>query len=114
MILTSLLAFALSFSNPTPSTGTYDFTSHISASEECPVLIMNDVNGRTYFVDTSVTFDADFNGCPYCEAKQFYICHNCGKVACYHNESYFVCPHCNESADCIGAVDTIELSGGCL
>lgn len=62
----------------------------------------------------SVTFDADFNGCPYCEAKQFYICHNCGKVVCYHNESYIVCPHCNESADCIGAVDTVELSGGCL
>ena len=61
MILTSLLAFALSFSNPTPSTGTYDFTSHISSSEECPVLIMNDVNGGTYFVDTNVIFDADIN-----------------------------------------------------
>lgn len=62
----------------------------------------------------SITFDADFNGCPYCEAKQFYICHNCGKVVCYHNESHIVCPHCNELGDNIATVDTVELSGGCL
>ena len=65
-------------------------------------------------VSGSVTFDAEFNGCPYCEAKQFYICYHCGKVVCYHNETYIVCPHCGESADCIGTVDTVELSGDYL
>ena len=62
----------------------------------------------------SVIHDSNFNGCPYCGSFQFYFCHHCGNVSCYHNEKRFKCPHCNEIGYNIGVVDTVELSGGCL
>ena len=39
-----------------------------------------------------VMYDDDFNGCPHCGSKQFYICHCCGKVCCYHGQDFVTCP----------------------
>lgn len=37
-------------------------------------------------VHGAVEFDKDFNGCPYCGSKRFYICASCGKIVCYHGQ----------------------------
>ena len=46
----------------------------------------------------SVVFDGNYNGCPYCGAKGFYICSGCGAMVCYHGESVVTCPVCGRQA----------------
>lgn len=59
----------------------------------------------------SVMYDADFNGCPHCGSKQFYICNRCKKVVCYHGQEYVTCPNCNSSST-LRAAESVDLSGG--
>lgn len=59
----------------------------------------------------SIQLDDNFLGCPYCRAKIFYICGNCGSIACYHGQSHVTCPSCGASGE-IHSVDSVELKGG--
>lgn len=62
-------------------------------------------------VKGSVIFDENFNGCPYCGSKQFYLCSNCGKVSCFHGEKEVTCPTCG-TRSVVRMVEEIELTGG--
>lgn len=62
-------------------------------------------------VQGTVTYDANFNGCPYCGSQQFYICHRCKTVVCYHGEEYVTCPNCGYSSS-LRMSDNVDLSGG--
>ena len=59
----------------------------------------------------SVTYDENFNGCPHCGAKSFYICNRCGKVVCYHGQEMVTCPNCGRSST-LQASESVDLSGG--
>ena len=59
----------------------------------------------------AVMFDENFNGCPYCGSKNFYICNRCGKVVCYHGQEVVTCPNCGSSST-LQAADSVDLSGG--
>ena len=62
-------------------------------------------------VHGAVMYDDNFNGCPHCGSKQFYICNRCGKVVCYHGQEYVTCPNCNSSST-LQAAESVDLSGG--
>ena len=62
-------------------------------------------------VHGSVVFDENYNGCPYCGAKAFYICGKCGSVVCYHDEKEVTCPVCGYHAG-VQESDEFDLSGG--
>lgn len=61
-------------------------------------------------VKGSVVNDENYNGCPYCGAKDFILC-DCGCVACYHGQKTFICPNCGMSGIVEDATN-INLSGG--
>lgn len=58
-----------------------------------------------------VMYDANFNGCPHCGAKNFYICNRCGKVVCYHGQEVVTCPNCGSSST-LQTAESVDLSGG--
>lgn len=62
-------------------------------------------------VHGAVSFDSDFNGCPYCGSKQFYICSRCGKEVCYHGQESVTCPNCGASST-LKAAESVNLSDG--
>jgi len=62
-------------------------------------------------VHGSVVFDENYNGCPYCGAKGFYICSGCGAMVCYHGESVVTCPVCGRQAGTRDS-DEFDLKGG--
>lgn len=62
-------------------------------------------------VKGAMIYDDDFNGCPYCHSRQFYLCSNCGKLSCYHGEIEVICPTCGTQS-IVQAVEEIELAGG--
>ena len=61
-------------------------------------------------VTGKVMYDKDFNGCPYCGSKKFYICNRCGKVVCYHDQEVVTCPNCGSSSS-LQAAENVNLSG---
>lgn len=65
---------------------------------------------RTH-VHGTVTYDSEFNGCPYCGAKGFYICRQCGKVICYQGQEMVTCPNCGLSSG-VKPAETFDLTGG--
>lgn len=64
-------------------------------------------------VKGAISYDSDFNGCPYCQSKSFYICAHCGKVVCYHGSEYVTCPNCGVSSSLSPSTE-VELKGGGL
>ncbi|MDY4839080.1 MAG: TerY-C metal binding domain-containing protein [Lachnospiraceae bacterium] len=62
-------------------------------------------------VKGSVSYDANFNGCPYCNANAFYICSRCKKVVCYHGQESVTCPNCG-STSTVKQAESVDLSGG--
>ena len=64
-----------------------------------------------HHVHGSVVFDVNYNGCPYCGAKGFYICAGCGAMVCYHGESVVTCPVCGRQAGTRDS-DEFDLKGG--
>lgn len=62
-------------------------------------------------VQGSVTYDANFNGCPYCGSQQFYICNRCKTVVCYHGEEFVTCPNCGYSSS-LRISENVDLTGG--
>lgn len=65
----------------------------------------------TKSVHGSIDFDDDYNGCPYCGARNFYICGTCGKIVCYKGESFVTCPNCGIGST-VFAAETFDISGG--
>lgn len=59
----------------------------------------------------SIVLDDNFQGCPHCHSKHFYICSGCGTISCYHGQRHVTCPSCCASGE-IQAVESIELKGG--
>ena len=59
----------------------------------------------------AVMYDPEFNGCPHCGSKQFYICNRCKKVVCYHGQEYVTCPNCGNSSS-LRITEAVDLSGG--
>jgi DNA-directed RNA polymerase subunit RPC12/RpoP len=59
----------------------------------------------------TVMYDPNFNGCPHCGAKNFYICSRCGKVVCYHGQESVTCPNCGATS-MVQAAESVDLSGG--
>ena len=90
-----------------PQQGCYAFTW---AFEINPEQAKNEGFDQTS-VHGAVTYDPDFNGCPYCGSKQFYICNRCKKVVCYHDEEVVTCPNCGNSSS-LSPEEAVDLSGG--
>lgn len=66
----------------------------------------------TKHVHGSITFDENYNGCPHCGEKNFFVCGSCGTLACYSGQSSRVrCPHCNQDLILEESSD-FDLSGG--
>ena len=61
-------------------------------------------------VKGGVMYAPDFNGCPYCGSKSFYICARCGKIVCYHEQEFVTCPNCG-NASSIRPQKSVDLSG---
>ena len=65
-------------------------------------------------VHGSISYDPEFNGCPYCGANGFYICSRCGKIVCYNGEEYVTCPNCGTGyREGHAAANFIEKYGYC-
>ena len=58
----------------------------------------------------AVVLDPEYNGCPYCGAKNFYQC-SCGMTVCYHGQKVVTCPNCKATGEVMVA-EAIDLSGG--
>lgn len=59
----------------------------------------------------AIDYDPEFNGCPYCGAKRFYICNQCGKIVCYDGEEYVTCPNCG-GGGIVRVAESFDLTGG--
>ena len=63
-------------------------------------------------VNGNIDVDVDFQGCPYCGAKQFYFCGKCGKMVCYDGVSEIAtCPNCNNQST-LQVADNFHIEGG--
>lgn len=62
-------------------------------------------------VKGSLSIDDGFQGCPYCGAKQFYMCENCGTIICYHGQKSATCPKCGNSGE-FHIADEFDITGG--
>lgn len=62
-------------------------------------------------VNGTISLDANFNGCPHCGSKRFYICDNCKTVVCWHGQERVTCPHCHQTGT-IYAAGSVDLRGG--
>jgi DNA-directed RNA polymerase subunit RPC12/RpoP len=62
-------------------------------------------------VHGAIMYDHDFNGCPYCGSKSFYICSRCGKIVCYHDQESVECPNCGHTS-IVKAANEVNLKGG--
>lgn len=58
-----------------------------------------------------IIYDEDFNGCPYCGSKGFYIYNRCGKVVCYDGKEIVTCLACGTSSG-VEPEETCDLRGG--
>lgn len=59
----------------------------------------------------SISMDAEYPGCPYCEEKRFYVCGCCGVVVCWHGEREVTCPKCG-NCGVVQEAESIDLKGG--
>lgn len=62
-------------------------------------------------VSGSIELDEEYPGCPYCGAKQFIVCNNCGTVSCYHGTRTITCPGCHMIGE-VASVESLNLKGG--
>lgn len=62
-------------------------------------------------VNGTISLDTNFNGCPHCGSKRFYICDNCKTVVCWHGQERVTCPHCHMTGT-IYAAESFNLKGG--
>lgn len=65
----------------------------------------------SHSVNGVISLDANFNGCPHCGSKQFYICGGCNTIVCWHGQERVTCPHCHQTG-ILQAVESINLKGG--
>lgn len=71
---------------------------------------------REKFGDTeicgSVYVTTEYPSCPYCSAKGFFQCSECGRTTCWDGENETVCKWCGNAAE-TSAEDSFEsLTGG--
>ncbi len=59
----------------------------------------------------AIIYDAEYNGCPYCGTKGFYICGKCGRVICYQDQKMVTCPNCGTSGE-VQVAESFDLTGG--
>lgn len=62
-------------------------------------------------IDGSFLATEDYPGCPYCGARNFFVCGSCGKLNCYNGEKITTCKWCGNSAETYSA-DTLSVTGG--
>ena len=62
-------------------------------------------------VNGTISLDTNFNGCPHCGSKRFYICDNCKTVVCWHGQERVTCPYCHMTGT-IYAAESFNLKGG--
>lgn len=58
-----------------------------------------------------ISLDANFNGCPHCGSKRFYVCDNCKTIVCWHGQERVTCPHCHMTG-IITSAESVNLKGG--
>ena len=63
-------------------------------------------------VHGSIQYDANYNGCPYCGAKGFFQCAECGKTTCWNGESETVCEWCGNEAETAAEDKFDSITGG--
>lgn len=90
-----------------PHNGCYAFTWAFKIN---PDQAKREGYDKTY-VRGAVMYDPEFNGCPYCGSKQFYICNHCKKVVCFHGQEYVICPNCSNSSS-LRPTEAVDLEGG--
>jgi len=55
---------------------------------------------------------ANYNGCPFCGAKQFMLCSDCGHLSCYQvGASVAKCYWCGNSG-AVSTIDKVTLTSG--
>lgn len=64
-------------------------------------------------VSGNIYIAPEYPACPYCEAKGFVQCAECGKITCWNGEEETVCEWCGnkENAE---AADELTLNGGAV
>jgi len=57
----------------------------------------------------SINFDPSYPGCPFCEAKNIFLCNNCNSVSCYDGKSKIVtCPTCHNRGRVEGFIERLN------
>ena len=65
----------------------------------------------SHSVNGTISLDVNFNGCPHCGSKRFYICDNCKTIVCWHGQERVTCPHCHNTGT-IYTAESFSLKGG--
>ncbi len=72
--------------------------------------------GREKFGDTEISGNVyvtkDYPACPYCGAKGFFQCSECGKTTCWNGETETVCEWCGNAAETSAEENFESLTGG--
>lgn len=64
------------------------------------------------FINGMIQFDPAYPGCPYCEARNIFLCGICNKVACFNGKTEVVtCPTCNNRGRIGGQIDHLSAGG---
>ena len=71
---------------------------------------------REKFGDTKISgniyITTEYPSCPYCGAKGFFQCAECGKTTCWNGESTTVCEWCGNEAETAAEEKFDEITGG--
>ena len=64
-------------------------------------------------VHGAVDGDPNFNGCPYCGSKDFFVCPRCGHFVCFDGklDVQVTCPNCGGSG-IVKRAESLDISGG--
>lgn len=72
--------------------------------------------GREKFGDTEISgniyITTEYPSCPYCGAKGFFQCSECGKTTCWDGENETVCEWCGNAAETSAEESFEGISGG--
>ncbi len=71
---------------------------------------------REKFGDTKISGNiyvtTEYPTCPYCSAKGFFQCADCGKTTCWNGENETVCEWCGNSAETAAEEKFDSITGG--
>ena len=63
-------------------------------------------------ISGSIYVTTEYPSCPYCGAKGFFQCEDCGKITCWDGENETVCEWCGNSAETAAEEKFDSISGG--